>query len=195
MTLPVASQPAEFSPASTDEQLVAACLEGNQSAWAALVTKYRRLVYSVPVKYRMSAEDAADIFQAVWMDLIAELPALRNTGALRSWLLTVASHKCYHRKRRMQLQENRTASADLDNVAGAPEKDLIEAIQREQMIRDALVLIPPRCRRMVEMLFYEQPPLQYKEVAARLGLAEGSIGFIRGRCLQKLRARLEEMGF
>ena len=48
---------------------------------------------------------------------------------------------------------------------------------------------------MVRLLFYEQPPLPYNEVARRLGLATGSIGFIRGRCLQKLRAQLKAAGF
>jgi DNA-directed RNA polymerase specialized sigma24 family protein len=37
--------------------------------------------------------------------------------------------------------------------------------------------------------------LPYAEVATRLGLAEGSIGFIRGRCLKKLRQTLESMAF
>jgi len=75
-----------------DEELVFECLQGNEGAWAALVEKYRNLVYSVPVKYRMPPEDAADVFQAVWTDLFAELPRLRNAGALRSWLATEARH-------------------------------------------------------------------------------------------------------
>ena len=47
---------------------------------------------------------------------------------------------------------------------------------------------------MIRLLFYEQPPLPYVEVARRLGLATGSIGFIRGRCLKRLQKELEEQG-
>jgi DNA-directed RNA polymerase specialized sigma24 family protein len=47
---------------------------------------------------------------------------------------------------------------------------------------------------MIRLLFYQQPPLPYAEVAERLGLATGSIGFIRGRCLKKLEAALGELG-
>jgi hypothetical protein len=43
-------------------------------------------------------------------------------------------------------------------------------------------------------LFYEQPPLAYRDLAARLGLATGSIGFIRGRCLKRLQRLLERGG-
>jgi RNA polymerase sigma factor (sigma-70 family) len=182
-------------PAWTDEQLVAECLQGSQQAWEALVEKYRNLVYSVPVKYRMPHQDAADVFQAVWTELFAELPRLRSAGALRSWLITVAGHKCYQWKRQLRTQDQ-TPDAALDLVdkqAFYPEWR--QAVEREQMLRDALFQVPPRCREMVHLLFYEQPPLPYKDVAERLGLAEGSIGFIRGRCLKKLRSVLEQMSF
>jgi hypothetical protein len=44
-------------------------------------------------------------------------------------------------------------------------------------------------------LFFVHPPRSYQDIAAGLDLAVGSIGFIRGRCLEKLRRRLEEQGF
>jgi hypothetical protein len=48
---------------------------------------------------------------------------------------------------------------------------------------------------MINLLFFENPPLAYHQVAQKLKLATGSIGFIRGRCLKKLRKALEERGF
>jgi DNA-directed RNA polymerase specialized sigma24 family protein len=48
---------------------------------------------------------------------------------------------------------------------------------------------------MIRLLFYVEPPLPYREVAQRLGLAVGSIGFIRGRCLKRLQKTLLAMGF
>jgi len=179
----------------SDEELLRDCLQGNEHAWAALVDRYRNLVYSVPVKYRMAPEDAADIFQAVWTDLFAELPRLRNAGALRSWLITVTGHKCYQWKKQYALQVN-PAESGVEPVD--PQATFLEwkqEVEREQMLRDAVAELPARCQEMVRLLFFEQPPLPYKVVAERLGLAEGSIGFIRGRCLQKLRVVLEKMGF
>jgi hypothetical protein len=37
--------------------------------------------------------------------------------------------------------------------------------------------------------------MPYNEVAKRLRLAKGSIGFIRGRCLKRMKKILEERGF
>ncbi len=180
----------------SDEDLVEACLEGNQQAWAALIAKYKNLVYSAPVKYRMSDADAADIFQEVWVDLHAELRNLRAPGALRGWLFSVAAHKCYQWKRRRARE-----SGGADTAAREPvSRELLfpewkERAERAQLLRDTIAALPERCRRMLEMLFFHDPPLPYAEVARRLGLAEGSIGFIRARCLRRLREDLERGGF
>jgi DNA-directed RNA polymerase specialized sigma24 family protein len=55
--------------------------------------------------------------------------------------------------------------------------------------------LPARCRELVRMLFFEEPAREYREIAKSLGIAVGSIGFIRQRCLEKLRKRLAEAGF
>jgi RNA polymerase sigma factor (sigma-70 family) len=181
--------------ARSDEDLVKACLNGSEDAWGALIEKYRNLVYSVPMKYRMTPEDAADIFQAVWTDLFTELPRLRSPGALKSWLITVAGHKCYQWKRK-QVARNVVSEACPEPAdTQATFVDWRQQVEREQILRDAMLGLSDRCREMMRLLFYQQPPLPYKEVGARLGLAEGSIGFIRGRCLSKLRTALERMGF
>jgi DNA-directed RNA polymerase specialized sigma24 family protein len=73
--------------------------------------------------------------------------------------------------------------------------EVLERVADEQMLRDAVASLPERCRQLVGMLFFETPPRPYQEVAAALGLATGSIGFIRGRCLTRLRRQLEKMGF
>jgi len=181
---------------STDEELVAGCLEGDQQAWTMLVDRYKNLVYSIPLKYRMSPEDAADVFQAVWADLYAELRKLRQVYALRAWLVTTASRRCFHWKQRQQRQLGGTSEMLQDPIDPAKSSLTMRLeIEREQLLRDAMERLPERCQRMVQLLFFEQPPVPYDRVAAELGLALGSIGFIRGRCLQKLRTILEEMDF
>jgi len=180
-----------------DEELVARCLDGDQHAWALLVEKYKELVWSVPLRYRLPPEDCADIFQAVWLDLFAELKNLRQVKALRAWLITTTAHRCYHWKRRLQAKH----SATLYEPEWDPEDtnpsflQLKLQFERQQMLRDAMAELPERCREMITMLFFEEPARPYEEVARTLGLATGSIGFIRGRCLKKLRDVLEGMNF
>jgi RNA polymerase sigma factor (sigma-70 family) len=184
------------SPASTDVRLVEECLRGNDEAWSALIEKYKRLVYSIPVKYQASPDDAADIFQAVCLELFSELPKLRKSESVRSWLITVTTHKCLHWKRKKEPLADGEPDDLLAGIsAGVTGLDVFEDLERAQMLREGVTTLPPRCQEMIRLLFFEMPPLPYAEVAQRLGLATGSIGFIRGRCLNKLQRALEKMGF
>ena len=178
-----------------DEKLVQDCLNGDERAWTRLVDKYKRLIYSVPVKYGFPPEDAADIFQNVCVDLFTNLSKLRKIESLRSWLITVTTHKCFHsrRQKRQDVELDAMEQEVAEEIAVAPE--LIQEVQEEQAVRDAIEKLTPRCAQLVRMLFFEQPPRPYNEVAQALGLATGSIGFIRGRCLGRLQKILAELGF
>lgn len=180
-----------------DERLVAECVKGNEQAWSALIDKYKNLIYSVPIKLGMY-EEAADLFQAVCVDLLTDLPRLREPRALPKWLMQTCYHKClqYRRKAEKQPLADDSDVTDLvtDHESVLPENMLCE-LEKEQMVRDALTELSPRCDRLIRMLFFETPARPYDEIAQDLGLATGSIGFIRGRCLEKLRKQLEKMGF
>ena len=93
MTGTAAKLQLERPTAAGDEQLIKQCLKGNQAAWSALIDKYKNLVYSIPIKMGMY-QDAGDIFQAVCVDLLTELPKLREHRALPKWLMQTCYHKC-----------------------------------------------------------------------------------------------------
>jgi len=182
----------------SDKRLVRACLDGNEDAWAALIDKYKRLIYSIPVRYGASPEDAADIFQFVCLELFSHLPQLRKTAALRGWIVTVTAHQSFHWKRRhLKRADREQTNVDVEDLGIEPSvsSEVTDAVEREQMVREATAGLSPRCQEMIRLLFYTEPPLPYKDVAQRLGLAVGSIGFIRGRCLQRLEKALHGMGF
>ena len=188
------TQPA---PQWSNTRIVAQCLAGDERAWSALLDRYKNLIYSIPRRYGMSHQDAADIFQAVCLDLFNELPRLRDAEALQGWLIRVTTNKCYHWKRRQSNRESGLDEEERENLSAlhAIAPDVLAEVEREQMVREAVGQLPPRCREMIELLFFEHPPVPYNEVARRLKLATGSIGFIRGRCLKRLKKLLQEKGF
>jgi RNA polymerase sigma factor (sigma-70 family) len=189
-------------PGWSDERLVRGCLDGSEQAWSALIDKYKHLIYSIPIRYGAGPEDAADIFQSVCLELFSELPRLRKKTALRSWLITVTAHQAFHWKRRF-LRQAHYEPIDVDSMQEEPEggkdpampSDALQEVEREQVVREAISRLSPRCREMIRLLFYVEPAVPYREVARRLGLATGSIGFIRGRCLERLQKILQQMGF
>jgi RNA polymerase sigma factor (sigma-70 family) len=185
---------------SSDERLIGRCLKGDQEAWSALIDKYKNLIYSIPIKLGMY-QDAGDIFQSVCVDLLSELPRLREHRALPKWLMQTCYHKCLRYQRATdRLVELAPEGTDSNAASPASSADdlpehLLMQLEQEQILRDAISELPEKCERMVRLLFFENPPRPYENIAEELGMATGSIGAIRGRCLAYLRKHLEKRGF
>jgi RNA polymerase sigma factor (sigma-70 family) len=187
--------PKKPAAAWNDTRLVRECLAGSEQAWSLLIEKYKALIYSIPVKYGLPPQEAADVFQATCMELLTRLPQLREPSALPKWLMQVAHHQCYRWKRQSQRVVSRDAPSDLpEPETPAIAETLVQQTQEEQMLREAMAVLAPQCRRLIELLFFESPPRPYREVAGELGLAVGSIGFTRQKCIDRLRRRLGELG-
>lgn len=182
----------------TDVQLIQGCLEGSEQAWSSLIDRYKNLIFSIPIKMFISQDDAADIFQAVCLDLLTQLPKLRNPLALPRWLVQVTSHKCV----RWKANGDRYVSSGTEHCEEGSCSDrekipdeLLYECERSQKIRQVLSELEPRCRQLIEALFFESPARPYREVAQSLGLAVGSIASFRERCLERVRSMLQKVRF
>lgn len=183
----------------TDRELIAACLAGDAAAWEAIVARYQRLVYSIPLKARLSTDDAADIFQSVWLKLYEKLAGLRDHEKLSSWLITTTTREVWRVTARKRRDAAPTASDDDDQTdalsqiaATAPLADAErELLEQQQLVRNALEALPERCRNLLTMLFYEKDELSYAEIARRMGMPVPSVGPTRARCLEKMRKMLQ----
>jgi RNA polymerase sigma factor (sigma-70 family) len=181
----------------SDRDLVKGCLQGRDDDWNLLIDKYKNLIFSIPIRYGFSREEAADIFQSVCLDLIQDLPKLKDPKALPKWLMQVTSHKCFHwKRRRARIVSQNDEEAKIPEAGVPAEADLnLREVEEEQMLREARAGLPPKCQELIRMLFYEEPTRPYQQVAASLGLATGSIGLLRQKCLDRLRNALDALGF
>ena len=76
----------------SNTRLVRECLEGRQEAWSALIDRYKNLIYSIPIKYEFSPDEATDIFQSVCLEMLSELKNLRKPEALPKWIMQAISN-------------------------------------------------------------------------------------------------------
>lgn len=178
-----------------DVELVARCRQREEAAWRELVRRYQRLVYSIPQRYGLDHHAATEIFTAVFSELWRSLDQVKQPAQVRGWLATVA------RRRSFLVLQERARWVSLDQPAWDEWHELADpkafgdevliAAEREQEIRDAIQSLSGRCRSLLEWLFYTDPAPAYDEIARRLGLSKNSIGFLRSRCLKKLRDAFE----
>ena len=184
-----------LKPFREDKELVRGCLLGSEEAWSELIDKYKSLIFSIPLKRGLPREDAAEIFQAVSLTLLEELSSLREPQALAAWLIRLTIRKCI----RWNKEGRRFAGEEIHDESvveteNLPE-DLLQELEREQILRESLAEASPECRQLINLLFFSDPPLRYEQAAEALGLAKGSMGATRMRCLEKLRSSLDKKGF
>ena len=167
----------------SDAEIIEKCLARDQGAWSELIDRYERLIYSVARTMAQSAEDTADVFQQVCLELYQRLPQLRDVESLPAWLITVTRRLAI-----ATLKSHRTF-APLRSDYPALE-DHIRSIENEYLVETAMLDLPERCRQLINLLYLHPSPLSYSAVAARLRIPVSSIGPRRARCLAKLRSLL-----
>ncbi|MCI0486784.1 MAG: sigma-70 family RNA polymerase sigma factor [Blastocatellia bacterium] len=186
-----------------DRELIAACLDEEQAAWETLIVRYQRLIYSIPLKMRLSPDDAADIFQSVCLKLYEKLSTLRDQEKIASWLITTTTRECWRlaarRKKETSIENPARGTGEEDNLGGldrVPDEGLLadeqrEVLERQQIVRQSVDSLPERCRNLITMLFYQKDELSYADIARRMDMPVASIGPTRARCLEKLKKLME----
>ena len=179
----------------SDAELIQECLDGNSEAWEVLVHRYTRLIYSIPFKWGLQRDDAMEIFQSVWLDCFQELHSLRDIDRLQAWLVRIAVRKCYRLSAAKRSRPEEVEVSETDHASEDPSRELVDRLDREQLIRVGVEKLTERCQQVIKALFFEDPFPGYAAIASRLGLSSNSIGFTRDRCLERLGKLLEEMGY
>jgi RNA polymerase sigma factor (sigma-70 family) len=167
-----------------DNELIGRCLQGDQSAWQDLVTRYQRLVYSIAYVSCSNPDDVSDVFQQVWLELYQRLGALRNIDALPAWLITVTRRRSYAALHARYGSE--PLANDIPDVS-----EQLSQVEREHEIERALDQLPERCRRLIDLLYFDVEEPSYSQIATAMEMPEASIGPTRARCLEKLKKLLE----
>jgi RNA polymerase sigma factor (sigma-70 family) len=185
--------------ASADSEIIKACLQGSSAAWEALIKRYQRLIYSLPLKARLSQDDAADIFQSVCLKLYEKLESLRDHEKLSSWIITTTTRECWrlaNRQRREQPADDLSSDESgeaFDRLASdtplLDEQGIL--MQQQQAVRQSVESLPERCKELLTLLFYKTDELSYAEIARQLEMPVASIGPTRARCLEKLKKLLQ----
>ncbi|MFF6875873.1 MULTISPECIES: sigma-70 family RNA polymerase sigma factor [unclassified Streptomyces] len=181
--------------------LVQAAADGDAAAWKSLVEGLSPLVWSVVRAHRLSDADAHEVYQTAWFRFAQHLGRIREPGKAGAWLASTARHECLKVIRSAQRLTLTDDPRLLDRVSedGTPEQSLLDAeeaaaqSERVRRLWQEFEELGERCRQLLRVLMATPPP-SYQDVSAALGIAVGSIGPLRQRCLRRLRARLEARG-
>jgi len=159
------------------------------------VRLHANLVYAVIRRCGINGDEAADLFQEVWVAAWDGLGSLRDERVLAGWLATIAARQA-RRALRRRIQSIVDDGERFENEAMiAPDPDPtpdLRALEQEQSesIRSAVLSLSDRDRQIVYAFFYDPTAPSYAEIARRLGVSPETVGPLRTRCLRRLRTIL-----
>jgi RNA polymerase sigma-70 factor (ECF subfamily) len=168
--------------------LVEAFKRGEDSAFTALVIKYREAVFRVARRMLHSHEDASDVAQEVFIRVHRALPRFAGRSQLRTWLFRITVNLCLDFSRRSRdvltgLKELMWEPSAHDNPV-----ELSERRELGDVIAGAIDALPPRQRAMVVLRVYQDLP--YAEIGRIMGCAEGTVKATMFAAFGKLRRSL-----
>lgn len=175
----------------TTGELLARIANGDHEAWAALVDRFERLLWSVARSFRYDDATTSDVVQTVWLRLAEHCGRIRQPDRLAAWLATTCRNECLSlaRRRNRELADARISdlveSQERGQLAGLEERSLDEETYRE--VLQAFALLPEGCQQLLRLLCTD-PPLDYQSISDLIGRPIGSIGPTRQRCLDRLRS-------
>lgn len=171
-------------------ELLRLAAAGDRTAWDTLVERFESLLWGIARSHRLDQPSAADVVQTTWLRLVEHVDTLRNPEALAGWLATTARNECLrvlrHQSRQVPTEDDRIPG---DSVPPVDDSRLLEQ-ERDAALWRAFATLPARCQALLRMLGTDPPP-SYDEIGAALGMAVGSIGPTRGRCLDALRRAMQ----
>jgi RNA polymerase sigma factor (sigma-70 family) len=176
-----------------DRDLILDCRNGDLGAWQRLLDRYERLVFSIPRRYGLSREDAADITQLTFTILFQSMDTLSEDSTLGAWLTTVARRHTWRRLDRKRREEAGWYGSSSEKILLADtDTEDVERWELTEWLNHGLSLVGKSCRDLLSALYLDPKQPSYAEVAGRLGMAVGSVGPTRIRCLKRLRRILSE---
>ncbi len=159
-------------------------MRDDPGAWAALVDRYARLVYSIPRSYGLPDDVCEDTCQNVFQTVFRKLGQLADVRSLSAWITRITHRETWRQARALRRRQRNESVSQLP--VREPSAEVIEAWEQRYQIDRALRELGGRCEELLRLLFLDPSRPSYQSVAARLGVPVGSIGAWRGRCLKKL---------
>jgi RNA polymerase sigma-70 factor (ECF subfamily) len=156
---------------------------GNAPAFAALVRRHQRAVYSLSLRMLSDSHKAEDLAQEVFLQLHRRLALIESDAHLTFWLRKVTTHLAIDRLR----QEHRHEAFPLDDDPGIVDERAESDPLLQRNLRDLIAQLPPAARAVVLLRFQED--LDPVEIAETLEMPINTVKSHLRRSLVWLREK------
>ena len=170
-----------------DEDLMLAAGRGDSLAFEEIVRRHQRAAWNVAWRFLGDAEEAEDVVQDAFLNLLQAAARYRPAAPFRSYLFRIVTRLCLDRARKKHPIYT-YALPDVADPAPTASEALLAA-ERAQAVRQALDSLPANQRMAVILKYYEG--LSYADIAASMGVSVKAVERLLARARDTLQSLLE----
>ena len=191
---PVAQAVPEQLSADAESALVARARSGDPGAFGELVLQYQDKVYNMILRLVNYPEDAADATQEVFLTAYRKLATFRRDARFYTWIYRIATNAAFSLLRKRATRREVPDPPEIASERPAKQENAsarMEQQDRADAVKAALADLDDDHRAVVVLRDVEDLP--YDQIAAILGIAEGTVKSRLHRGRAALRERLKEL--
>jgi len=171
--------------------LVAACQDGDETAFRKLVEKTQEDVYNLAYHMLGTVQEAEDMTQEVYIRVWRSLSDFRGDAKFTTWLYRITTNTCLNRRRHFARRLHVVDDEDALEESIAKHGDPAETTMREEqkaVLWKTVSYLPSKYRTVIDLFYQKQ--LTYKEIAELLDIPLGTVKGHLNRARKALAKRL-----
>lgn len=171
----------------TDQHYINLAIEGDTNAFAALVDRYKDMVFTLSLKMLQNREEAEEAAQDTFIKTYKSLNRFKGDSKFSTWIYKITYNNCLDRLKKQK--RNRPVVA-IDEFTEHQVKSLmnvletIEENERKEMIKNCLDLLPAEESFLLTLYYFNENSL--KEISSIIGINENNVKIKLFRSRKKL---------
>ncbi|WP_295767535.1 RNA polymerase sigma factor [uncultured Mucilaginibacter sp.] len=177
----------------SDIELIEQTLSGNQSAYADLVKRHQRFVFTLAMRFTKTREDAEEVAQDSFVKAYRSLQNFEGQSKFTTWLYSIVytTAMTFLRKRRLDTSsiDDENNFIQVENQNTGFENNLAENKSRSYYLNKAIEQLLPDDATIITLFYKGEQSLE--EIALTLGIEPNNVKVKLFRARQRLKEKLE----
>ncbi|MFB9841457.1 RNA polymerase sigma factor [Mucilaginibacter ginsenosidivorans] len=178
----------------SDIELIEQTLAGNQAAYADLVKRHQRFVFTLAMRFSKSREDAEEIAQDCFIKAYRSLASFQKQSKFSTWLYSIVytTAMTFLRKKRVDTDsiDDENTYIQLENQSSGLNNDVAETRSRSHYLNQAIGQLLPDDATIITLFYMGEQSLD--EIGQALGMEANTVKVKLFRARQRLKEKLEK---
>ena len=177
----------------SDIELIEQTLAGNQQAYADLVKRHQRFVFTLAMRFAKGREDAEEIAQDCFIKAYRSLASFQGQSKFSTWLYSIVytTAMTFLRKKRVDTDsiDDENTFIQVESQVSAYDVNNVENKSRSFYLSQAIAQLLPDDAAIITMFYKGEQSLE--EIAQAMGMEANTVKVKLFRARQRLKEKLE----